>query len=173
MQSTDATLQNCTLPSQVLTIPSWGYITVDQLDSPSQDDDNQLYSSTLCDETFTLPSSLKKHGRLRHGNNHHSCFKCKRTFKNIDGLNRHIVMHNDDNDGNSRNKRRRRSSSPQADPSNLQSGGGARKRKRHDLSPLYLYRYIYVTLFYRARLYNDLCENDINQPIVAFPSVSL
>ncbi|GBM28881.1 hypothetical protein AVEN_43591-1 [Araneus ventricosus] len=113
MASTEATLQNSSLPLQVLTIPDWGYITVDQLDSPSEDDDNKLYSCMLCDETFTLPSSLKKHERLRHENIYHSCFKCKRTFKNIDGLKRHIVLHNVDNDGNSRNKRQRRSSSPQ------------------------------------------------------------
>ncbi|GBM60376.1 hypothetical protein AVEN_156938-1 [Araneus ventricosus] len=111
------------LPSQVLTILGGGYITVDQLDSPLEDDDDQLYSCRLCGETFTLSSSLKKYERLRHGNNNHSCFKCKRTFKNIDGLKCHIVAHNDDNDCNSRNKRQTRYSSPQASPSGLQSGG--------------------------------------------------
>ncbi|GBN74937.1 hypothetical protein AVEN_265797-1 [Araneus ventricosus] len=96
MESTQATLQNSTLPSQVLTIPGWGYITADKLDSSFENDDNQLYSCTLCDETFNLASSLKKQERLRHGNNHHSCFKCKRIFKNIDSLKRCIGLHNDD-----------------------------------------------------------------------------
>ncbi|GBM53748.1 hypothetical protein AVEN_145323-1 [Araneus ventricosus] len=135
MESSEGALQNYALLSQVLIIPGWGYITVDQLDSPFEDHDNQLYSCTLCNETFALPISLKKHQRLRHGNINHSSFKCKRTFKNFNSLKHHIVVHNDDNDGNSRNKRQRRSSSPQPGPSGLQSGGdGKRRRSRTALN---------------------------------------
>ncbi|GBN26012.1 hypothetical protein AVEN_141625-1 [Araneus ventricosus] len=100
MESTEINLQNATLLSQVLTIPGYDYLTVDQLDSTFEYDANQLNSWTLCDETFTLPCSLKCHARLRYGNNHHICLKCKGTFKNIDGLKRHIVLYDDDNDSN-------------------------------------------------------------------------
>lgn len=108
MESTETTLSNSALPSQVLTIPGWGSITVDQLDSPFEDDDIQLYSCTLCDETFSLPSSLKKHERLRHRN--------KRQRRNSSpqsgpsGLQLTAGTR----------KRQRRDSSLQAAPSNLQ-----------------------------------------------------
>ncbi|GBM96706.1 hypothetical protein AVEN_1236-1 [Araneus ventricosus] len=116
-----------------------GRVAVDEvankLDISHGTDDNQLYSCTLCDETFTLPSSLKKHERLRHATNNHSFFKCKRTFENSDGLKRHIVLYDDDNDGNSRNKQQRQSSSPQPGPSCLQSGVGSPIRRSRTAPP--------------------------------------
>ncbi|GBM19924.1 hypothetical protein AVEN_29598-1, partial [Araneus ventricosus] len=79
--------------------------TVDQLDLPFEDEENDtvdpVFPCTLCFETFSLPSSLKNHERLRHGN-----------------------------------KRQRRDPSPQPVTSGLQSGGGAaRKRQRCDPTP--------------------------------------
>ncbi|GBO20581.1 hypothetical protein AVEN_111496-1 [Araneus ventricosus] len=69
MESTEAALEN---PSSIITIPGWGFITVDQLDSPFEDDENDtvdlVFPCTLRGETFALPSSLKDHERLRHGN---------------------------------------------------------------------------------------------------------
>ncbi|GBN60717.1 hypothetical protein AVEN_48476-1 [Araneus ventricosus] len=69
MESTEALLENL---SSIITIPGWGFITVDQLDSPFEDDENDtvdpVFPCTLCGETFALPSSLKNHERLRHGN---------------------------------------------------------------------------------------------------------
>ncbi|GBL72530.1 hypothetical protein AVEN_242815-1 [Araneus ventricosus] len=69
MESTEAALENL---SSIITIPGWGFITVDQLDSPFEDDENDtvdpVFPCTLCGETFALPSSLKNHERLRHGN---------------------------------------------------------------------------------------------------------
>ncbi|GBO23025.1 hypothetical protein AVEN_255428-1 [Araneus ventricosus] len=69
MESTEAALENL---SSIITIPGWGFITVEQLDSPFEDDENDtvdpVFPCTLCGETFALPSSLKNHERLRHGN---------------------------------------------------------------------------------------------------------
>ncbi|GBM02654.1 hypothetical protein AVEN_258954-1 [Araneus ventricosus] len=69
MESTEAALEN---PSSIIAIPGCGYITVDQLDLPFEDHENDavdpVFSCTLCGETFALPSSLKNHERLRHGN---------------------------------------------------------------------------------------------------------
>ncbi|GBN96106.1 hypothetical protein AVEN_52549-1, partial [Araneus ventricosus] len=69
MESTEAALEN---PSTIITIPGYDYITVDQLDSPFEDDENDtanpVFPCTLCGEQFALPSSLKNHERLRHGN---------------------------------------------------------------------------------------------------------
>ncbi|GBL89285.1 hypothetical protein AVEN_145511-1 [Araneus ventricosus] len=74
MESTEAALEN---PSSIITIPGRGYITVDQLDSPFEDDDNEtvdpVFPCTLCGETFAPPSSLKNHVRLRHGNKRQRC----------------------------------------------------------------------------------------------------
>ncbi|GBN45141.1 hypothetical protein AVEN_14159-1 [Araneus ventricosus] len=69
MESTEAALEN---PSSIITILGWGFITVDQLESPFNDDENDavnpVFPCTLCGKTFALPSSLKNHERLRHGN---------------------------------------------------------------------------------------------------------
>ncbi|GBM75530.1 hypothetical protein AVEN_180642-1 [Araneus ventricosus] len=73
MESTVAALENS---SSIITIPGWGYITVEQMDSPFEDDENDavdpVFPCTLCGETFALPSSLKNHERLRHGNKRQS-----------------------------------------------------------------------------------------------------
>ncbi|GBN82319.1 hypothetical protein AVEN_36122-1 [Araneus ventricosus] len=65
MESTEAALENL---SSIITIPGWGFITVDQLDSPFEDDENDtvdpVFLCTLCGEMFALPSSLKNHERL-------------------------------------------------------------------------------------------------------------
>ncbi|GBM22583.1 hypothetical protein AVEN_184005-1 [Araneus ventricosus] len=119
MESTEGALQNYSLSLQVLITPGRGYITVDQLDSPFEDDDNQLYSRTLCCKTFTLPSSLRKHERLRHGSTNHNSFKCKRNIEKLKSLKRHILVHDKDNESNSRNKRQRQSSSQQPGPFGL------------------------------------------------------
>ncbi|GBM70239.1 hypothetical protein AVEN_154742-1 [Araneus ventricosus] len=69
MESTEAALENL---SSIIIVPGWGFITVDQLDSPFEDDENDtvdpVFPCTLCGETFALPSNLKNHERLRHGN---------------------------------------------------------------------------------------------------------
>ena len=109
--------------SQVFTIPGWGDITAEQLDSPFEDDEcvpeNILFSCDLCNKTFTHLLSLKKHLRITHGNLVQSSFKCKRTFKNIIPLKRHTVVHNDDKNvddsgRNRRNKIHRYDQPPQA-----------------------------------------------------------
>ncbi|GBM39842.1 hypothetical protein AVEN_45798-1 [Araneus ventricosus] len=69
MESTEAALE---IISSIITIPGWGFITADQLDSPFEDDENAtvdpVFPCTLCGETFALPSSLKNHERPRHEN---------------------------------------------------------------------------------------------------------
>ncbi|GBM16993.1 hypothetical protein AVEN_133272-1 [Araneus ventricosus] len=69
MESTEAALENLL---SIFTIPGWGFITVNQLDSPFENDVNDtvdpVFPCTLCGETFALPSSMKNHERLRHGN---------------------------------------------------------------------------------------------------------
>ncbi|GBN67380.1 hypothetical protein AVEN_149573-1 [Araneus ventricosus] len=154
--------------SEILTAAGWGDLTVDQLDSSfEEDDDDQLYSCLLCSDTFTLPSSLKKHERLRHGNNRHGCFQCKKSFKNIDGLKRHFALHADEDDENRKTKRPRRSSSPQPGPSGLQSGaGGPIRRSRTALNTFQT-----IKLFPRATILKDLglflnnCEKEVSDLI--------
>ncbi|GBM64695.1 DNA oxidative demethylase ALKBH2 [Araneus ventricosus] len=69
MESTEAALENL---SSIITIPGWSFITVHQLDSPFEDDGNDtvdtVFPCTLRGKTFALPSNLKNHERLRHGN---------------------------------------------------------------------------------------------------------
>ncbi|GBM91882.1 hypothetical protein AVEN_36267-1 [Araneus ventricosus] len=110
MQSTEAALEN---PSSIITIPCWGYITVDQLDSPFEDDENDtvdpVFPCTLCGKTIALPSSLKSHERLRHGN--------KRQRRDPTPRPRPSTLQSEAYGP----RKQRRDSSPQVGPSNPQS----------------------------------------------------
>ncbi|GBN72660.1 hypothetical protein AVEN_170587-1, partial [Araneus ventricosus] len=125
MESTEAALENL---SSIITIPGWGFITVDQLDSPFEDDENDtvdpVFPCTLCGETFALPSNLKNHERLRHGNKRQRRVKPQQPGP-----------YSLQSGGGAARKRQRRDPTSQPGPSTLQSdANGPRKQKRDSTS---------------------------------------
>lgn len=125
MESTEAALENL---SSIITIPGWGFITVDQLDSPFEDDENDtvdpVFPCTLCGETFALPSSLKNHERLRHGNK-----RQRRDPSQQPG------PYSLQSGGGAARKRQRRDPTSQPGPSTLQSDADGPRKQRRDSSP--------------------------------------
>ncbi|GBL99934.1 DNA oxidative demethylase ALKBH2 [Araneus ventricosus] len=124
-ESTEAALEN---PASIITIPGWGYITVDQLDLPFEDDEydkiDPIFPCTLCGETFALPSSLKSHERLRHGNKRQR--RDPSMQPSLSGL---------QSGGGAARKRQRRDPMPQPGLSTLQSDADGPRKQRRDSSP--------------------------------------
>ncbi|GBO12635.1 hypothetical protein AVEN_197939-1 [Araneus ventricosus] len=124
--------------AQHFIVYSWlcqrGFITVDELDSLFEDDENDtvdpVFPCTLCGETVALPSSLKNHERLRHGNKRQRRDPSQQpgpyslqsgggaARKRIQRRNRVPRLYNQMLNGP---RKQRRDSSPHAGPSNLQS----------------------------------------------------
>ncbi|GBO23027.1 hypothetical protein AVEN_178288-1 [Araneus ventricosus] len=125
MESTEAALEN---PSSVISIPGWGYITVDQLDSSFEDDENDIvdpvFPSTLCGETFALSCSLKNHERLSNGN--------KRQRRDHSPQPGPAGLQSG---GGASSKRQRRDPTPQPDSSTLQSDADGPRKQRRDSPP--------------------------------------
>ncbi|GBO05180.1 DNA oxidative demethylase ALKBH2 [Araneus ventricosus] len=125
MESTEAAFENL---SSIITIPGWGFITVDQLESQFEDDENDTVDPVilckLCGETFALPSNLKNHERLRHGNK-----RQRRDPSQQPG------PYSLQSGGGAARKGQRRDPTLQPGPSTLQSdANGPRKQKRDSTS---------------------------------------
>ncbi|GBM30795.1 hypothetical protein AVEN_52591-1 [Araneus ventricosus] len=99
--------------------------TILNLDSPFEDDENDtvdpVFPCTLCGETFVLPSNLKNHERLRHGN--------KRQRRDPPQQPGPYSLHSG---GGAARKRQRRDPTSQPGPSTLQSDANGRRKQKRD-----------------------------------------